>query len=181
LSRAVTEKRFREDLYYRLNALELTVPPLRERGGDLLLLVEHFLRAFAPTEKPPRLTTRALLALTEYRFPGNVRELRHAIQSAVVLAGEQELDLHHLPAAIAGTAPASAPEAESIKPLPEAVRAFEREYVKRVVQQTGGKRSAAAQLLGISRKNLWEKLKGFGFTELELASLAKDDTTHDEG
>jgi len=163
----VSEGKFREDLFYRLNALELTIPPLRERGEDLLLLVDHFLKRFKVGEKVPTISGRALAALAEYPFPGNVRELEHAIEHAVVLAEGGEVDTAHLPPEIVGE-PNAANGEKRIRPLPEAMREFERAYLKRVVQQARGRRGEAANLLGISRKNLWEKLRGYGFTEAEL-------------
>ncbi len=167
LKALVAEGKFREDLFYRLNALELTIPPLRERGEDLLLLVDHFLKRFKVGDKSPTISGRALAALAEYPFPGNVRELEHAIEHAVVLAEGGEVDTAHLPPEIVGEPNAAAGE-KRIRPLPEAMREFERAYLKRVVQQANGKRGEAAQMLGISRKNLWEKLRGYGFTEAEL-------------
>ncbi|MBL8950340.1 MAG: sigma-54-dependent Fis family transcriptional regulator [Myxococcaceae bacterium] len=168
LKAMVSEGKFREDLFYRLNALELTIPPLRERGEDLLLLVDHFLKRFKVGEKTPSISGRALAALAEYPFPGNVRELEHAIEHAVVLAEGGEVDTAHLPPEIVGE-PNAANGEKRIRPLPEAMREFERAYLKRVVQQARGKRGEAANLLGISRKNLWEKLRGYGFTEAELS------------
>lgn len=166
----VAQRLFREDLYYRLNALELQVPPLRDRGGDVLRLVSHFLNRFANGARPPTLSARAMAALTEYPFPGNVRELEHAMQHAVVLAGGGQIDLHHLPAEIAGRqASQNEPDSQPrVRPLPEAVKEFEREYLKRALQQTQGRRGEAANMLGISRKNLWEKLRGYGFSDAEL-------------
>jgi len=163
----VSQGRFREDLYYRLNAVELTIPPLRERGEDLVLLTDHLLKRCKTGEKTPTITGRALALLAQYPFPGNVRELQHAIEHAVAMAGGGEVDAEHLPPEIAG----SGPGAEGVKPvrkLAEALGEFERAYLKRVVQQAEGRRGRAAEALGISRKNLWEKLKAYGFTEAEL-------------
>ena len=149
---------FREDLFYRLNVLDVTIPPLRERRSDLPLLVEHFLRKFAPGEQAPPISARAWAALSEYPFPGNVRELEHAIQHAVVLSRGAEIDLHHFPPAIVGTS-ATGPAAGGLRPLADAVREFEKEYLERALRATSGRKGEAAELLGISRKNLWEKLK----------------------
>ncbi len=155
----VSEGRFREDLYFRLKVLEVTVPPLRERGGDLLLLLDHFLRRFGgPTT--PEVSARALAALTQYTFPGNVRELEHAVRHAVTLSGGAEIDLASLPEEIAG--PASAYPRLPPRSLPEAVREFEREYLRRAMLRSTGGRATVAESLGISRKNLWEKLRGYG-------------------
>src|SRR5262249_23682489 len=138
-------------------------PPLRERGADRFLLVEHLLVKFAQPSTPPSLTARALAALAQYPFPGNVRELSHAIQHAVVVSEGRQIDLPHLPAEIAG-ADAGDSEQTKQRSLAEAVREFEREYVRRALRATGGHRTKAAQLLGVSRKTLWEKLRGFGLT-----------------
>jgi DNA-binding NtrC family response regulator len=167
LKELVDQKLFREDLYYRLKILEIPVPPLRERGGDLILLVELFLRRFSAGAKPPSISARALAALAHYSFPGNVRELEHAIHQAVVLAQGDEVDLQHLPAEIAGD-PSAEEGDEAPRSLSEVVREFEREYLCRVLKQTSGKRANAARILGISRKNLWEKLRGYGLTESDL-------------
>jgi DNA-binding NtrC family response regulator len=163
----VERRLFREDLYYRLNTLALHVPPLRERGGDRFLLLESLLRSFSHPASPPGLTARALAALAHYPFPGNVRELSHAVQHALVVSEGRQIDLQHLPSEIGGVDP---PLTEPAKPrsLSEAVREFEREFVRRALHQTHGRRTQAAQLLGISRKTLWEKLRGFGLAAADL-------------
>ncbi len=168
LKERVAQRLFREDLYYRLKILELPVPALRERGGDLFLLIDQFLRRFSPGAEAPAITPRALSALAQYQFPGNVRELEHAIQHAVVLAAGGEVDLSCLPAEIVGEGKEPEADAATTRTLPEAVRDFEREYLRRILQQAGGKRSYAAQLLGISRKNLWEKLRGYGLSDADF-------------
>ncbi len=156
---------FREDLYYRLNVLDIRVPPLRERRGDLPLLTEHFLAHFAKDpDAPPSLSPRSWAALTNYEFPGNVRELEHAVQHAVVLSRGHEIHLEHLPRDIVGRdsevpGVASEDDEGNMQPLQTALRAFEREYLLRALKLADGKKMRAARLLGISRKNLWEKLK----------------------
>ncbi len=158
--RALVEAgRFREDLYLRLRVLDLAIPPLRERRADMPLLVAHFLRRFYPGRVPPSITPRAWEALMSYPFPGNVRELAHAIERAVVLAHGSEIDVEHLPPDVAGTA-----EAEPLRPLPVAMKEFERQYVLRALRMSNGARARAAELLGISRKSLWEKLKAYGIS-----------------
>lgn len=157
-----------EPLARRLSALELRVPALRERGGDLMLLTEHLLRRFCAPSSPPELSAGALAAISAYPFPGNVRELAQVIRRAVVVSGGRRVELSHLPAELVGHDGPVAEEPNETRPLPEAVRAFEREYVKRALQRTAGRKAMAAQQLGISRKNLWEKLKGYAITEEEL-------------
>ncbi|MFN7134525.1 MAG: helix-turn-helix domain-containing protein, partial [Myxococcales bacterium] len=107
-----------------------------------------------------------------YPFPGNVRELQHAVEHALVLARGTEIDLDQLPADIRGMArapaPAGAAAAEGVRPLAMAAREFEREYLLRALGQAGGRKARAAELLGISRKNLWEKLRSHGISDSDL-------------
>ncbi|HEX5062983.1 MAG TPA: sigma-54 dependent transcriptional regulator [Kofleriaceae bacterium] len=160
LSAMVADGSFRGDLYYRIKVLDLDVPPLRERTGDLPLLVEHFLQKHAQPGRRPTLSPRAWAMVSTYSFPGNVRELEHAIQRAIVLAGGCEIDLEHLPREIVPTLKAIPPSRErEIKPLADALHAFEREYLRHALEATQGNKTQAARLLGISRKHLWEKLR----------------------
>ncbi len=157
----VAEGRFREDLYYRIKVFELHLPTLRERDGDLPLLVEQFLREFRIGDREPaRLSPAAWAALREYPFPGNVRELRHAIQHASILSRGGEIAASHLPTEISGRAPAG--ETTPAQSLTEAVEEFERELVLRTVRDAGDRRQRAAKALGISRKSLWKKLRKYG-------------------
>jgi DNA-binding NtrC family response regulator len=175
---------FREDLYYRINVIGIGVPPLRERPGDLSLLVQHFLRRFTPPGRtPPAVSPEAWAAFAQHPFPGNVRELSHAVQHAVVLSGGGEIELQHLPASLvpppAEGVASPVPLGDvggltTVQPLGAAVRAFEREYLARVMRDASGngapgaantghaKKAQLARALGISRKTLWEKLKGYG-------------------
>ncbi|HVR63656.1 MAG TPA: sigma-54 dependent transcriptional regulator [Polyangia bacterium] len=171
---------FREDLFYRVNVLDVTLPALRDREGDLPILIQFFLDGFGRASgggqrQSPTISGDAYAALSAYPYPGNVRELAHAIEHAVVLAGGGEITLDHLPAAIAEAAPtgrpksapvpASAAAANTITPLSEAVRAFEKAHLLKVLAAAGGKRVRAAELLGISRKSLWEKLRTYDQNE----------------
>lgn len=173
LRQRIEEGTFREDLFYRLNVLDVPIPPLRDRKGDLFVLVEHFLERFRSPSKPaPNISPRAWAALQEHRFPGNVRELEHAVRRAMVLSRGREIDLGHLPEAITGVPTLEAPVASetepgSLRPLSEAVKEFERTYLERALQEAGGKKAKAAELLGISRKNLWEKLRAASLDEEE--------------
>jgi DNA-binding NtrC family response regulator len=182
LREQVAQGLFREDLFYRINVLDVSLPPLREREGDLPLLIEFFLQGFAKTDSTgkrvvPSLSPDAYAAISAYRFPGNVRELGHAIEHAVVLAGYGEITLDHLPGAIAEAAPAGfapppGPTAAGpdgapvpVAPLAVAAREFEKGHLRRALAATGGKRVKAAELLGISRKSLWEKLRMYELEE----------------
>jgi DNA-binding NtrC family response regulator len=161
LKAMVTEGRFREDLYYRIKVFDLHLPTLRERLGDLALLVEQFLREFRPDDRdPPVLSPAAWAALRAYPFPGNVRELRHAIQHASILARGQEIDLPHLPPEISGNPETK--EGARAHSLVAAMEEYERELILRTIRGTGDKRQRAAKLLGISRKSLWKKLTKYG-------------------
>jgi DNA-binding NtrC family response regulator len=164
LRERIKEGRFREDLYYRLNVLDIEIPPLRERRGDMPLLLQYFLNKFTqPGKQPPAIAPRAWAVLSQYHFPGNVREFAHAIEHAVVLANGGEIDVEHLPAGIAGAAEGSGNSAAgSLRSLNAALKEFEREYLLRALAQAGGKKMKAAEILGISRKNLWEKLRLHG-------------------
>jgi DNA-binding NtrC family response regulator len=154
---------FREDLYYRINVLNIDIPPLRERKGDLPLLVQYFLKQFArPGKAIPTLSPAAWAALAAFPFPGNVRQLSHAIEHAVVLAGDDDIDLRHLPRDVVGTPDDAAAIETCARPLGTALKEFERDYLQRALAQASGKRTLAAEILGISRKNLWEKLRLHG-------------------
>jgi DNA-binding NtrC family response regulator len=180
LKQRVADGRFREDLYYRLNVLDLSIPPLRERRGDLALLFEHFLRQLSPAGRPaPRISTRAWHKLEAYSFPGNVRELAHVVERALVLSRGGDIDLEHLPSDVSGqtlVALALAPTGE-LQPLAAAAKEFERQHLLQALNLTGGRRADAAQLLGISRKNLWEKLRAHGITDSELDESTELTTT----
>jgi DNA-binding NtrC family response regulator len=158
--------------------LDVAIPPLRSRRMDIPLLVQHFISKLSPNGEKRSVSPRALAKLMEHTYPGNIRELSHAIEHAVVLARGGEIDLHHLPRDISGMFESRA-EDEGALPfvsLSAAAREFERSYLLKALEAAGGNRSKAAQLLGISRKNLWEKLKAHRVSdEPEQAEEAKDD------
>ncbi|MDA2911480.1 sigma-54 dependent transcriptional regulator [Nitrospiraceae bacterium AH_259_D15_M11_P09] len=159
LADEVKEKRFREDLYYRLNVIELRMPPLRERREDILLLVDAFLRKFAEsTHKTVRgISESALLLLLDYAWPGNVRELENVIERAVTLARGEKIVPEDLPPAIQG----ARGERRVIDEAEEralALHEMEKEYILRILEKTGGNKYQAAQVLGIDRKTLYRKL-----------------------
>src|SRR3954470_9216369 len=164
LRERIREGKFREDLYSRLNVLDIEIPPLRERRGDLPLLLQYFLNKFTPPGKAaPSIAPRAWAVLSQYHYPGNVREFAHAVEHAVVLAGGGEIDVEHLPAGITGTldGTTSSPGG-NLRSLAAAMKEFEHEYLLRALAQSNGKKMKAAEILGISRKNLWEKLRLHG-------------------
>jgi DNA-binding NtrC family response regulator len=157
LGALVKEGKFREDLLYRLKVVTIDVPPLRERPGDLPLLVEHFLSkhaAQAGRDRPPTLAPEALEALKRYPFPGNVRELEHVIERAVTLSKRPAILLEDLPAEVRDHAPPRLPTLEEV----------EKAHIEKVLRETGGNRQAAAEILGIDRTTLWRKIKQYGIT-----------------
>ena len=169
LKQMVAEGTFREDLYYRINVLDINVPPLRQRRLDLPLLVSHFYRKFARAGSELKMRPRAWAALMHHSFPGNVRELEHAIHHAVVLAQGSELDVAHLPLDIAGSeANGANSRPTAIPPLAVSIKDFERHCLIAALNATNGTKFKAANLLGISRKTLWEKLKIHQITDSNL-------------
>lgn len=161
LKTLVKEGKFRDDLYFRLNVLDLNIPPLRERKADMPLLLAHFLRRYCPGRVPPGIGPRAWEALMEYSYPGNVRELAHAVERAVVLARGSEIDLDHLPEAIVGRGPESTTDAK-IQPLNVASKSFEKRHVTSALRLAGGDHETAAELLGISVRSLRQKIDRHG-------------------
>ncbi|MCC6641228.1 MAG: sigma-54-dependent Fis family transcriptional regulator [Deltaproteobacteria bacterium] len=168
LESEVRAGRFREDLFYRLDVLRVCVPPLRDRREDIPLLVDHFLARFATSlGKPVReLSDDALEKLVAYPWPGNVRELENVIERAVILARGERIGARDLPANV--TAPArEAPRGGSPEfSLREARRASETEAIERALAATGGNRTHAARLLGISHRALLYKLKEYGLQQV---------------
>jgi two-component system response regulator AtoC len=166
LTAEVAAGRFREDLFYRLDVLRVTVPPLRERREDIPLLVDHFLGQFrASLGKPVRgIADDALARLVAYDWPGNVRELENVIERAVILANGDRLTLRELPEGVATPAETGAPEA----PVPgdfslnAARRRFEAEWIRGALDAHAGNRTHAARALGISHRALLYKLKEYG-------------------
>jgi len=151
--------RLREDLFYRLKVIPITLPALRERKEDILPLAEHFLQKYArPLGKEvPTIAPEACRHLLANQWPGNVRELEATIQRAVTLAKNAILTPEDL--AVEGElAPHGQPSVPT-HPLNDAIREAERRYLQEVLQSVGGQRKRAAEILGISRKTLWKKLK----------------------
>jgi two-component system response regulator AtoC len=160
---ATEQGKLLDGLFYRLNVLDVVIPPLRERRADLPLLLGYFLEKFTGHGKvPPSISPAAWAALTEHHFPGNVREFAHAIERALVLSRGSEIDVEHLPEDIAGRGSVHSVETAAFRPLGVAVKEFERRYLLKALELTGGKRVRAAELLGLSRKTLWEKLRAHG-------------------
>jgi DNA-binding NtrC family response regulator len=161
LADAMKTGAFRQDLYYRINTITVTLPPLRERPEDVALLAEHFLSMYA-TYGIKRLHPRAMAALESYAWPGNVRELRHAIERGVILSKGDEIELEDLPPELQGVSAPSAPPTGSLE-------AMERQHIVSVLRQVGGHRGKAATLLGIDPKTLYRKIIGYSITPSEFS------------
>ncbi len=158
----VGHDQFRQDLLYRLKVLDIRLPPLRDRRADIPLLVEHFLRKFGLSLRDPSTVSPfAWALLRQYPFPGNVRELEHAIHHAVVLSDGGTIDACHLPEEIRGSAETQR-TGERRATLSEATAAFERQFITRTLDELDWSKKRVAARLGISRKNLWEKIRRYG-------------------
>jgi len=161
LATAIESKHFRKDLFYRLNVIDLVAPALRERRADIPLLVADFLSEISVRQQRPvpALDPCTLAALTTYDYPGNVRELIHALEHAVALARTGLIRPEHLPRAFGAFDCGEKLEGGASESLAANVEQFERQYIRQVLAKVDGHRGRAAALLGISRKGLWQKLR----------------------
>ncbi len=156
LNKEVKAGRFRQDLLYRISVIPLTMPPLRDRKEDISLLIDHFIEEFSIKRGTPlSLSPKAMITMLNYNFPGNVRELKNIIERASVLAPKCVITPADLPSDLGDT-----PENRG-KPVPlsTALAKTEKRCILSALTATAGNRTKAADLLGISRKNLWEKMK----------------------
>ncbi|MGO8688487.1 MAG: sigma-54-dependent transcriptional regulator [Thermoguttaceae bacterium] len=170
LGKAVAEGRFRQDLFYRINVINVELPPLRERISDIPLLAEHFLKQVCEDAGK---TVRgfhddALAALQRYRWPGNVRELQNVIERAVLLGKSEQVRLEDLPANLIAAGPVRI-EPVGNRTLKEAMEAPERQIILEVLGSTNWNRHATAELLGINRTTLYKKMKRLGLEESQMA------------
>ncbi len=159
LKEEIQKNIFREHLYYRLNVIPIHLPPLRERGGDILLLAEHFIKKFSKkmSKEVNGLSEDAKALLLKYKFPGNIRELENMLERAVALIKGKFIEVKDLPEEISGDKTFINQICEKISPsksLSIATKIFEKEYIQNVLESTKGKKGQAAELLGISRKTL---------------------------
>jgi two-component system nitrogen regulation response regulator GlnG len=182
LEKMVEDGRFRRDLYFRLNVFTIHLPPLRDRGGDLDLLIEHYLKQFGQEfGKPVReVPPEAMAALRAYPWPGNVRELQSALKQALLRMRGSVLAADYLPAAVTGRASNGAAEPEAAfdweefvagriaagteNLYAESLERMEREVLVRVLRHTGGNQLQAARILGITRGSLRTKIRALGIS-----------------
>jgi DNA-binding NtrC family response regulator len=170
LSTMVQERKFREDLYWRLNVLSLSVCPLRERKEDIPMLVDYFLDRYATPQgiKQPAVSNKAMDLLMAYDWPGNVRELQNCIYSAITIASGPTIEPADLPRRIYSDSEPS--EVTSVisgrmslaETAAQATAKAEQEAINKALLETGGSREKAAELLGIGRKTLYRKLRQYG-------------------
>ena len=159
LGEAIAAGRFREDLYYRINIINLQLPPLRERKADIVPLALHYLEKYAAEYGRPakEISDEALRILTAYRWPGNIRELQNVLERAVLIAEEKKIDGSHLPANIVGKETFVEESVRKELSIEEYIRSFVADNQRRYGEQE------LADKLGITRKTLWEKRKKWGF------------------
>jgi two-component system response regulator AtoC len=169
LKELVAKGEFREDLYFRLNVVKVEMPPLRGRREDIVLLANSFLQEFAKENDRPikPLTDAAMELLTKYNWPGNVRELRTAIEHGVVMSNDTVIDVRHLPQFLLLQDPADIAPAEPRKitldaPTEFNLHSLEANTIRAALASSGGNRTHAADLLGLSRRTLQRKLKELG-------------------
>jgi transcriptional regulator with PAS, ATPase and Fis domain len=168
LQKAIEEKKFREDLFYRINVIPVHLPPLRERKVDIPILANHFLRKFNKSKRKTvdRIVPEAMEYLLKYSWPGNVRELENLIEMIVVLKEEGNIEVADLPDKIA----MSSPQLHEINgiditddglDLNALIDSFEKDLLARALEKAGGAKNKAAKLLNLNRTTFVEKLKRF--------------------
>ena len=164
LETAIEERKFREDLYYRINVIHVELPPLRARGADVLLLAQHYLEHFAVQSQKDvhSLDPEAAERLSAYAWPGNVRELANCLERAVALTRNESIGCADLPEKIRNYRTShvlvAATDPSELVPLEE----VEKRYILRVLEAVGGNKTLAAQVLGLDRKTLYRKLDRYG-------------------
>jgi two-component system response regulator AtoC len=168
LAQEVKQKRFREDLYFRLNTFPIVLPPLRERKEDIPLLTEHFLKKLSKRAGVEALgiSNEALDYLRRYDWPGNVRELKNCIERAIIMAGGDLITPAHLPPYLL-----SSQGLGDLFPLDETIAKIEKEIIMDALQKSGGVQSKAAKILGISERSLWHRVKKYRIDVRKLHPL----------
>ena len=174
IEKEVKEGRFREDLFYRLNVIQIHLPPLRDRRDDIPLLLQHFLEKhkLPETETPPVITEDCVNRLVRHDWPGNVRELENVIERAVALCDGGTIDIQDLPASIREGATPTVREAGGYShlSLQEARESFEQTYINEVLTKTNGNITHASKIASIAWQNFHQKLKKYG---IDAKSFAK--------
>jgi Nif-specific regulatory protein len=169
LAELVRAKKFREDLYFRLNVVTLDLPPLRGRGDDILLLAEHFLRNFCRNigRRHPKLTAAARKRLLNHDWPGNVRELRNLMERLAYLTSDESIDADDLAFILSPRDAGSSATIAGDQTLGDATQDFQKEYIRQTIDRTRGNVSEAAKMLGVHRSNLYRKMRQLGMAAAE--------------
>jgi DNA-binding NtrC family response regulator len=162
LAEAVRQKEFREDLYHRLNVFPIVLPPLRERAGDIPLLVEHFLKEIGETLQKPvaGISAEAMEQLMAYSWPGNVRELRNCLERALIMAEVDMIQVQDLPLSLRLPTEPRAPGQG--RTLDDRLEEMERQWIMEALKECRGVQAQAAKLLGIAERSLWYRVKKYG-------------------
>jgi DNA-binding NtrC family response regulator len=181
LTEWIAEGRFRDDLYYRLNIVRITLPPLRERLADIVPLAEHFLRA-ASAREPKQLTAPAAARLLSYSWPGNVRELKNVIERANVFVRGSIIDAGDLDLAsdIPVTSSAAAPVDRPARDLPTALARLEEAMIRQALDACGGNRAEAARRLNVRRQLLYTKMRRYGLLHLDVSEATTGGVVKDD-
>ena len=167
LAQLVSDGRFREDLFYRLNVIPIVLPPLRDRREDIPLLVHHFVHQLTGQQVPPRkiaVTQEAMRRLMGYAWPGNIRQLENAVERAIALGGDRtQIDVSDLPPELQNTPPGGQPAKARLPEggldLPAYIADTERQLIRQALSETDGNKQQAARLLGLKRTTLVEKTR----------------------
>jgi len=175
LAAMVREKRFREDLFFRLNVVSLKLPPLRERGNDIVLLAKHFLKDFCLNmgRKIPSLSTAAKKQLINHAWPGNVRELRNQMERLAYLTSGDSIETEDL-SFIDATSDLATKQLDMDSTLTEATKEFQQQYISQMIETTRGNMSKAANRLGLHRSNLYRKMR-----QLEMSEAEEDENNNE--
>jgi transcriptional regulator with PAS, ATPase and Fis domain len=170
LAAAVAEGRFRQDLFYRINVINIQLPALRERISDIPLLAEHFLRQVCEDagKQVHGISEPAMAALQRHAWPGNVRELQNVIERAVLLGKSDVIETEDLPAELAAAGPMPV-EPIGNRTLKQALEGPERQIIREVLEAHNWNRQTTAEVLGINRTTLYKKMKRLGLEESQLA------------
>jgi transcriptional regulator with PAS, ATPase and Fis domain len=162
LKEMIAQGKFREDLFYRINVVPVTLPPLRERSEDIPALITYFQSMYEQkyNKKGIKIPSHVYKCLLDYDYPGNVRELRNIVERAVLLSFDENIHEDSLPSAIRETTckMLKGTEEDSL-PLEEGIKAYERQRIIKALTENNGRKIKAAEQLGISRKVLWKKMK----------------------
>ena len=164
LDRLVRERRFREDLFYRLNVMRLDLPPLRDRKGDIPLLISHILKRLSATRDTlvEKFSYDAMEVLLNYNYPGNVRELENIIEHALIVCQGKIIERNHLPLSLqGGFAPRPAEEAPSFD---RSIESSEKAIILDMLQKFNWNKGKTASALNINRTTLWRKMKKYSIS-----------------